>query len=141
MAKSAAPAILVTKTKAGLKPFSGYDEELFASYPPDTLFVLKPEARRSGKLHRTYWSALSRIVKATGSWATPEKLHEKTVIGTGYFTIDFKADGTPYIKRDSIAYAEMPSDAQFKPYFDAAMAWLAEEIGVDPLEFLKEQQR
>lgn len=146
MTKISRPPILVKKARLRgsnqtvLVPETPYDAEVLDEYPPDTLFVMKPEPRRSGKLHRTYWKALSEAVNATGIKPNAEKLHEALMWDLGYITVDVGFDGRPRVVRDSIAFDAMPSDAQFKPYFDAAMNRLGEVTGVDPLEFLKDNQ-
>lgn len=136
------PPILVKKvrTREGtrLVPESAYDEELLDAVPVDTLFSLRQEARRSGRLHRTYWKALGEIVKATGNWPTAHHLHDDLMWDLGYITTRIGLDGRPRLVRDSIAYDQMPTDTEFRPYFDAAMARLAEATGIDPLEFLSE---
>jgi hypothetical protein len=143
--KPSIPPVLVKKVRltggaSALVPETAYDAELLDGYPFDHLFVLKPEARRSGKLHRTYWKALTEAVNATGIRPNAEKLHDALMWDLGYITVDVGFDGQPRLVRDSIAFDNMPSDAQFKPYFDAAMQRLGEVCGVDPLEFLKENQ-
>ena len=123
-----------------LVPESAYDAELLDAYQIDALFMLKPEPRRSGKLHRTYWKALSNLVKATNRWPTADKLHDALMWDLGYITVEKGLDGKPRLVRDSIAFDSMPTDAQFKPYFDQAMARLAEVTGIDPRAFLTEEQ-
>ncbi len=143
--RNAQPPILIQKVGGNmgagrLTPDSAYDEELLAQYPVGSYFMLRPEPKRSGKLHRTYWKALTLAVEASGLWPTADHAHEDLMWDLGYITVQVsKFDNRPRIVRDSIAYDNMPTDKQFRPYFDAAMARLAEKTGVDPLAFLQEK--
>lgn len=138
--RSAQPPILVQLVNRRLVPDSAYDEELLSAYTNGSYFMVRPEPKRSGKLHRTYWKALTMACEATGMWPTADHAHEDLMWELGYITVQVsKFTGRPRIVRDSIAYDNMPTDRQFKPYFDAAMAMLAEKTGVDPLAFLQEE--
>lgn len=141
MPKKKAPLILIKKIRTPegprLVPESAYDAELLDEAPFDALFAMHQEERRSGRLHRTYWKALTEVVKATGQWATAEHLHDALMFDLGYVTVRAGLDGKYRLMRDSIAYDQMPTDAQFRPYFDAAMARLAEVTGIDPLSWLE----
>lgn len=145
MPKIKTPPILVQKIKGRegyrLVPESAYDDEMLSSVPEGTLFVMRQEARRSGKLHRTYWKALTEVVNATGVKPNAEKLHEALMWDLGYITVEVGLDGIPRLVRDSIAYDQMPTDTEFRPYFEAAMARIAELTGIDPLSWLAESKR
>lgn len=137
MGKRDKPGIILCKTRSGVMPASPFDAEELDRFAPGAEFDLVPRARRSSKLQRTYWLALSRVVKATGAKPTAEKLHDALLWDLGYVSVETDFAGIPRLVRDSTAYDAMRTDAEFRPYFDQAMARLAELVGFDPLEFLE----
>lgn len=140
MTKTVKPDVMVQldEGRQRLSPVTSYDAECLTEYSMQSVFVLKPLPKRSGALHRTYWKMLTEVVKATHVKPTAEKLHDALMWSLGMLTVEEDLEGVPHLVRDSIAFAEMPTDAEFKPYFDMAVEYLAKHLGVDPLDFLKE---
>jgi hypothetical protein len=136
------PVVIVCeKTAQGkLVPVSAWDAELFERHPVGQMFVLRPIKTRSNPLHNTYWKMLRGAVEATGDWPTPEKLHAALMWTLGFITIELDMEKKPHLVRDSIAFHRMPTDAQFRPVFDAATQQLALTTGVDPLAFLEDRR-
>jgi hypothetical protein len=129
---------MVTLTERGLSPLTQYDAEEINALAVGTEFDLVKRSNRSRKHLRTYWKALAGVVKATGRWATAEYLHYDLMYACGFvrWGIDLKS-GDLRKTRDSIAIDAM-TQAEFKVYFDAAMAELADAVGYDPLRFMDE---
>lgn len=136
MAKREKPSIIVRKTPRGLSPVSAYDAENLIGLPMGSEFRLVALAKRSLPQHRTYWKALSEVVKATDRWPTPEHLHDALKRACGYVTTTQGLNGRPYTVTDSTSFEAMSPD-EFKAYMDRAMAMLADAVGFDPLAFLE----
>ncbi len=137
MAKKEKSLIIVRKTPRGLQPVSSFDAELLLAAPLGTEFNLASLTKRSLPQHRTYWKALSEVVKATGKWPTAEKLHDALKRACGYVQIRYNLDGSSYIATDSTSFEAMNHD-EFCKYMELAMAKLSEAIGYDPLAFLED---
>lgn len=139
--KSDLPQIIV-QLRSGLSlfPTTGLDAELLNAYRYGDIFGLDPEPKRSPPLHRTYWLALSRVLESTGlsdDYPTKEKLHAALLWGLNFVHVELDDHRRPRLARDSTAFHNMRTDAEFKPYFDLAMATLARMTGLDPLDFLQ----
>ena len=133
-----APKIMVERTRTGLVPCTAYDCEMLDNYAPGQLFELGERSRRSNPQLNTYWLALDRVVKATGHWPTKEHLSDELKKVCGYFSWSMDLETGEMSKvPDSISFGAM-GQTDFRTYFDAAMAKLAEAIGYDPLHFLGE---
>lgn len=130
------PAPIVRLEARGLMPVSASDAEEINQFANGDEFDLVKRSRRSNKQLRTYWKALHGVVKSTGKWAAAEYLHDDLVFACGFVRWGIDLDtGEARKTRDSIALDAMKPD-EFKAYFDAAMAKLAETVGYDPLRFL-----
>lgn len=134
MAKRRA-GIIVKKAYGRIVPVSGFDEEELDRFPDGTEFDLGPRTKRSSVQNRYYWLALSRIVAATGTWATREHLHDALMHDLGYERVGTGLNGRAYLTRDSSAFDAM-SQAEFQVYLDKAFARLADVLGWDPVEAL-----
>lgn len=134
------PIVVVKRPGLYLSPVSGLDAEMLDDYQNGDLFALQPNPRRSGPLHRTYWEALTRVTKATHIQPTKEKLHNALLWSLKYVHVETDTRGIPHLVRDSTAWDQMTTDAEFKPYFNDAMAELAASTGIDPLEFLSDEK-
>lgn len=128
--------MIFEKTPHGVRPISAFDAEELDRFPLGTEFDLAPRTKRSLPQHRTYWKALSDVVKATDAWPTPEHLHDALKHDLGYVEVRKTLGGQPYISTESTAFAAMTAD-EFKAYMEKAIARLAEVTGIDPLEFLE----
>lgn len=138
MAKKEKSLIIVRKTPRGLQPVSSFDAEMLLAAPLGTEFNLASLTKRSLPQHRTYWKALSEVVKATEQWPTKEHLHDALKRVCGFVDIRHNLDGSTYIATDSTSFEAMGPD-EFKAYMDIAMKKLAETIGYDPLAFLTDE--
>lgn len=130
--------LILRKEARGIVPASAYDAEALAAFPLGTEFDLAPRTKRSLPQHRTYWKALTEVVKATGTWPTAEHLHDALKRDLGFIDVRINLIGQPYLSTDSTAFDEM-DQAAFQTYFDQAMARLTEVVGFDPLAFLEER--
>ena len=129
--------MILEKTLHGVRPISAFDAEQLDRFPVGTEFNLAPRTKRSLPQHRTYWKALSDVVKATDAWPTPEHLHDALKHDLGYVEVRKTLAGMPYISTESTAFDAMTAD-EFRSYMDRAMARLAEVTGINPLHFLDE---
>lgn len=134
MADRDAPPLLVIRKHGGrLFPATAYDAEALERWPDGTDFEAKSLTKRSLPHHRLYWQALKNAVEATGRWPSTEALHTALKIRLGRFEPVYDLKGQVVgMKPDSTAFAAM-TQADFREYFDAAIAVLAEAIGADPL--------
>ena len=115
-------------------PVTLYDAEMAEEYGNGQLFDVVAVSNRSDPHHKLYWATLGNVVKSTGKWATSKHLHDDLKMLCGYYrTVVNQATGGVYYVPDSAAYKSMDQQ-QFRQFFDAAMAKLAEAIGYDPLE-------
>jgi hypothetical protein len=126
------PSLIVRKTKRGLAPVSAFDEERLHGMPLNTECEVKPLTKRSNSQLRLYWSLLSRVVAATDIAPTAAHLSDLLKVHLGYSTTVYLLDKRKMLWPDSIALASMPPD-EFNEFFQAAMAFLAERCGFDPL--------
>lgn len=130
------PKLQVEKRDGHFLPISIYDAEQIENYPEGQLFDVIPVARRSDPHHKLYWVVLGRVVKQTGSWASPAHLHDDLKMLCGFYrSVINQASGVVYYVPDSIAYTKMDQKA-FSEYFETAMAKLSETVGFDPMEVL-----
>lgn len=129
------PAPIVRKTARGISAVSGYEAERIMADPMGTEYDLVKRSRRSNPQNGLYWQMLTRIVRATGKWPTPEHLHEelKWICGYRYRMVDW-ATGSVVELLDSTAFDRMNTD-EFRVYFDLAQQKIAEHLGFDPLAF------
>lgn len=136
------PGIIVSKTaRGGLSPASAFDAEQLDGEPIGAEYDLKRRARRSIPLQRTYWKTLKLFCDATDLFPTSDHLHDALKHDLGYVTVRQDLNGRPYIVADSTAFDAMKTDAEFRPYFDKAMARLAEVGGFDPLAWLEDEKQ
>jgi hypothetical protein len=134
------PSLIVRKTKRGLAPVSAFDEERLHGMALNTECEVKPLTKRSNSQLRLYWSVLSRVVAATGIAPTAAHLSDLLKVHLGYCSTVYLLDKRKMLWPDSIALEKMglfrsggmPPD-EFNEFFQAAMAFLAERCGFDPL--------
>lgn len=131
------PSPMAVLARNGLAPATSWDAETLAQFPPGTEFDLVCRTRRSGPHHRTYWRALAKAVEATGRWKTAKVLHVALKIETGRIEPVINMRGQIVgMQPDSIAFDEM-TQAEFRAYFDDAMAALSEALGYDALAWME----
>ena len=138
MAKDQPPIPMVRKTNSGIFPLSGFDAEEIDAFPIGQEFDLKPRARRSGPLHRTYWKTLNGVVKATDIAPTAKILHRRIKRHLGYITEERGFDGKMHEVVESTSFDAMKTDAEFRPFFDKAVELLCITCGYDVLEWLEQ---
>lgn len=132
------PTPIVRKTASGLFPVSGFDAEEIDGFSLGQEFDLKPRARRSRPLLRTYWKTLGGVIEATGMYPTKKKLHKELKRDLGYVDTVRGLDGVEHEVVESVAFDAMKTDAEFRPYFDAAIARLSEVCGYDVLDWISQ---
>ncbi len=135
-AKESSPLVL-RRTERGLEPRSRLARELLDQYALHSDVEVSIKKRRSAPQLRRYWVMLHEVVEATGAWPTAEHLHSSLKLDLGYVTPIRLLDGGIVYVPDSAAMSSMDS-AQFKRFFDAAAARLAETYGFDPLQETQE---
>lgn len=102
-------------------------------------------AKRSLPRHRKYWAVLADVHAATGgingTFPTREHLHKGLLLSLGYVTpLAVPGQMVPAYIVDSTSFRAM-GENEFAPYFEAALAKLAEWTGVDPLALGSEASR
>jgi len=138
MAKDKPPIPMVRKTNSGIFPLSGFDAEEIDAFPMGQEFDLKPRARRSLPLLRTYWKTLNGVIAATGIYPTKEELHKEIKRALGYVEERRGFDGKMHETVGSTSFDAMKTDAEFRPYFDKAIELLCVTCGYDVLEWLEQ---
>lgn len=127
------PAPIVRLSGGRLVAASAYDAELIEANANGTEFDLIARTKRSNPQNALYWRTLAAICEATGRWERPEALHMALKVQLGYVEplmgLDGKIKG---MVPDSTSFAAM-THADFRVFFDRAMAALAEATGIDPL--------
>lgn len=124
--------LILRRTERGLEPRSQLARDALAQYALHSDVEITVRKRRSLPQLRLYWAMLQNVVEATGAWPTAEHLHDALKLDLGYTTPVKGMDGKLMMIPDSAAMARMDS-AQFRAFFDAAAARLAEVCGFDPL--------
>ena len=124
--------LVLRRTERGLEPRSRQAADLLAQYAVHSDVEVTVKKRRSLPQLRLYWAMLNNVVEATGAWPTAEHLHDALKMDLGYVTPIKTMDGKLVMIPDSAAMGKMDS-AQFRKFFDAAAARLAEICGFDPL--------
>lgn len=129
--RETAPLVL-RKTERGLEPRSRFARDLLEQYALHSDVEITIKKRRSAPQLRRYWVMLHQVVEATGAWPSAEKLHEALKLDLGFVTPMRLLDGRMVYIPDSAAMSKMDA-AEFRRFFDAAAARLAEVCGFDPL--------
>lgn len=124
--------ILMHRVRGGLSPVTSYDAERLDGYALGTDLEISIKQRRSLPQLRLYWVTLQGVVDATGDYPSAEALHEALKLALGCVRLMKRWDGEILTVPDSTAFAAMDGE-QFKKFFDAAMAAIAERYGFDPL--------
>lgn len=123
---------VLRRTERGLEPRSRLAEDMLAAFAVHSDVEVSIKKRRSLPQLKLYWSMLQNVVDATGAWPDAEHLHDALKLDLGYVTPIRTVDGKMALIPDSAAMNRMDS-AQFRKFFDAVAARLAEVCGFDPL--------
>lgn len=124
--------IILRRTARGLEPPTAGDAEMLDRYGLGQDVEVTIKARRSLPQLRLYWAMLSRVIEATGAYPSADHLHSALKQTLGYTTPIKTLDGELLYWPDSVAFAKMDA-MEFKAFFDAAVAKIAEKWGFDPL--------
>jgi len=99
--------------------------------PPEGKQVLvKVRQARNAKHHRKYWGLIAAIVEATGAWPSPEACHRWVKARLQHYEA-VEVDGRIVWEWLPTDFASMPQ-AEFSRFYEAALAELALETGLDP---------
>ncbi len=91
---------------------------------------------RSVSHHRLYWGMLGAVVDATGRWKSKDELHRWVKFRLDlYDAAEF--DGKIFLEWKSTDFTNM-DQSEFKEFFDLAIAEIAMETGIDPVDLRKE---
>ena len=124
--------LMLRRTTRGLEPMDQLAADMLGVYAINSDVEVTVKKRRSLPQLRLYWAALQNFVEATGAYPTAEHAHDALKLDLGY-TMPIKTlAGDIVFMPDSAAFGRM-GDAQFKAFFDRAMARIAEVYGIDPL--------
>lgn len=131
---SKAPRPIVRKTGGTLSPVSAWDAELLDGFPANAEFDLVLRSPRSARHSSMYWAQLGLIVKATGAFATAEKMHVWIKVKLGYVAPIFGPKGEVIgMSVDSAAFDKM-NQADFNVFYERAVELVAREMGIDMAE-------
>lgn len=126
------PVVCLTPDRK-IVPASAYFAELIEQHPSGTEFDLKARTKRSVPHNAMYWAMLRNVVKATGRWLNEESLNRdiKDALGAYNWRTNEITDERykEYVSKDF----DKMKQHEFNEFFDAAVALLAEELGIDPL--------
>lgn len=125
-------SLVLRRTERGLEARSRSAADLLAQYAVHSDVEVSIKKRRSLPQLKMYWAMLNKVVDATGAWPDAEHLHDALKLDLGYVTPIRTVDGKLAMIPDSAAMSKMDS-AQFRKFFDAVAARLAEVCGFDPL--------
>lgn len=106
---------------------------MLEQYALDSVVEVSLRKRRSSTQNALYWAMLQRVVDATGAYPTAPHLHDALKLELGYTTPMRTLSGEIRFIPDSTSFGKMDA-AQFRTFFDAAAAKLAEVYGFDPVE-------
>ncbi len=124
--------IILRRTERGLEPRSRLAADALAQYALHSDVEISIKKRRSAPQLRLYWAMLHNVVEATGAFPDAERLHEALKLDLGFVTPIKLLDGRTVYVPDSAAMSKMDA-AEFRRFFDAVAARLAEVCGFDPL--------
>lgn len=108
------------------------------SPPKDNERVLVQVRRaRNIQHHRLYWGMLRVVVEATGKWASTDALHRWLKYALGLYDRVEIMPGKVIIEWRSTDFSSM-AQSEFKCFFDNAVAEIATETGIDPIQLTGE---
>lgn len=131
--------LVLRRTERGLEPRSRFAADALAQYAVGSDVEITVKKRRSLPQLRLYWAMLHNVVEATGAFPDAERLHEALKLDLGFVTPMRLLDGRMVYIPDSAAMSKMDA-AEFRRFFDAAAARLAEICGFDPLAETPQQE-
>ena len=101
--------------------------------------LVKVRSPRNIGHHRKYWGLLRLVIDATGRWFTPDAMHRWVKIELGHYVEHRQPNGLVFAELLPTDFAAM-SQAEFKEFYDLALAAIAMEVGVDPETLAKEHK-
>jgi hypothetical protein len=126
-----APPLAMIRTKHGLSPASAYDAEALDAYAIGAEVEVRIHQRRSGKHHRWFFLAMSKLVQSGAvPFATVDEFLGALKMACGVTEIRQGIGGAPYIVPGSISFAAKDQPA-FKAFTDRASELIARHYGVD----------
>lgn len=126
---------LITSHK-GIEPATAYDAELIAAYPLRQQLRATLHKARSVPQHRLFFAVVSHVAKACGR--STQDMLDIIKLETGHYRV-IERKGERWRVPGSIAFHQMDA-AQFRDFFDAALAVIAEETGIRQPQLLAELQ-
>ena len=126
------PNLVLRRTERGLEPRSRLAADLMSQIPLHCDVEVSIKRKRSLPQQRLYWAMLHNVVEATGAWPSAEHLHASLKLDMGFVTPVRLLDGKVIYVPDSTAMSRMDA-VEFRRFFDAVVARLAEVCGFDPL--------
>jgi hypothetical protein len=132
-----APALIFIRTRGGLAPATAYDAEALDGYPPGAQVEVTIRQRRSGKHHRWFFRALSKLVESGAvPFLTVDEFLDALKIASGVTRLRMMVTGEVYVVPGSISYAAK-DQAAFKMFTDRAAQVIAENYGIDLAEMME----
>lgn len=104
------------------------------TYPAaGTDVLVKLRQPRNLKHHRLYWALMKLVAECAPAWNNAEAVHQWTKFRLGMYRAVEVVRGTVVIEWESTDFAAM-DQTRFTAHFDAAIAEIAMETGIDPYE-------
>ena len=139
MKKKDKPGIILRKERGKPVPVSAFDEEQWQSLPDKTEVDVTERTKRSNPQNRFYFGILANTIEMCGATMPVTSLHHDLKQALGYVTLYRDLDGSLRKEVDSTNFDEMKPH-EFRVYFDAAMALLAERVGFDPVAAMPQRE-
>lgn len=138
MSRAAAAPLMFRRIPAGLSPASSYDAEEIDRYAIGAEVEVVIHQRRSGKHHRWFFLALSKLVQSGAvPFTTLDEFLSALKMAAGITELRQGIGGTPYIVPGSISFAAK-DQAQFKEFTDRCAEVIARHYGVDIAQFMED---
>lgn len=135
---SAAP-LMLKRTAAGLVPASAYDAEELDRYSLGSEVEVTIHQRRSGRHHRFFFLALSKLVKSGAvPFETVDEFLSALKMAAGITELRQGIGGTPYIVPGSISFAAK-DQAAFREFTNRCAEVIARHYGVDIAQFMERE--
>lgn len=129
--------VQLVRTVRGLSPATAYDADQLALYPVGRELRATLRQSRSVRQHRLFFSLVAHVAQAVGR--STEDLLDIIKLETGHCRVIERKGGRIRVP-DSIAFHRM-DQAQFRAFFDAALAVIIEETGMRQPDLLAELSR
>lgn len=132
MGKHDMPSLQMVVQGGHLVPSGPYEQEVISTYQQGAVLTVDMHQKRTLPLLKKYWAVLRDVVaNCKTPWNSTEEASDALKLALGVTDIGKTVSGQWFIRAGSISFNSM-DQAEFKDFFDKAMAVLAEVTGIDP---------